>query len=149
MKSCSKCKIVKNINEFNFKSKKNEVRQAQCKKCTRLLIKNHYNKNKDYYLLKARSRNKILRDDVNSFLIEHLSKNACVDCGESDIIVLEFDYTGIKPKFKSVSQLVRSRVHLDVIKEEIKKCEVRCANCHKRKTAQTFNWFKLKKITRS
>lgn len=29
------------------------------------------------------------------------------------------------------------------ILSEIEKCDVRCANCHKRRTARQFNWSKL------
>jgi hypothetical protein len=48
-------------------------------------------------------------------------------------------------KFKAVSSLMKSRYPLEKIKEEIKKCEVRCANCHRRKTAVEFKWFKNNK----
>jgi len=144
MKKCSRCKKEKNIEEFNFKIKALNQRQSQCKECTRLLIKNHYNTNKQYYLLKAQKRNKNLRDEVNSFLFKHLSKNPCVDCGETDLTVLEFDHKGSVPKLKAVSQLKRAQMPLFKIQEEIDKCEVRCANCHRRKTAKQFKWYKLK-----
>src|SRR3989338_7699752 len=101
MKKCSRCKIEKNIEQFNFKFKSTGQRQLQCKTCTRLLIKNHYNTNKQYYLLKARKRNKKLRDEINNFLCKHLLKNPCADCGESDITVLEFDHKGIIPKLNT------------------------------------------------
>lgn len=68
-----------------------------------------------------------------------------MDCGENDIVVLEFDHTGIEPKYKTISELVRERNSVDIIKNEVKKCEVRCANCHKRKTAKDFNWFKIRR----
>ena len=142
MKKCSRCKREKPIEEFNFKIKATGLRQLQCKECTRLLIKNHYNTNKQYYLLKTKNRNKKLRDEINSFIQQYLSKNPCVDCTESDITVLEFDHNGKIPKLKAVSSLIRARSSLEKIKEEISKCEVRCANCHRRKTAKDFNWFK-------
>lgn len=142
MKLCSACKKEKDEEEFNFKTKAQNIRQSQCKICTRLLIKNHYNTNKQYYLLKAKKRNKDLRDEVNLFLYKYLSKNPCVDCGEPDITVLEFDHKGEIPKFKAVSHLIRARFSLNRIQEEINKCEVRCANCHRRKTAKDFKWFK-------
>jgi hypothetical protein len=40
------------------------------------------------------------------------------------------------------SQLVNSGYGIDVIKKEIAKCEVRCSNCHKRKTAREQGWFR-------
>ena len=55
-----------------------------------------------------------------------------MDCGESDILVLEFDHTK-KEKDGDISYMVWRR-SLKVIQEEITKCEVRCANCHRRKT---------------
>src|SRR3990170_8171512 len=142
MKKCSRCKKEKPVDEFNFKVKARGLRQLQCKECTRLLIKNHYNTNKQYYLSKARIRNKKLRDEINSFICQYLLKNPCIDCGETDITVLEFDHKGKVPKFRAVSHLLRDRTSLEKIEEEIDKCEVRCANCHRRKTAKDFNWFK-------
>ncbi|MDQ5968894.1 MAG: hypothetical protein QG579_51 [Patescibacteria group bacterium] len=142
MKICSKCKKEKTLLEFNFKSKILGLRNGQCKECTRLLIKNHYNKNKEYYLNKAKKRNFSVKLDVINFLQSFFQDNPCVDCGENDITVLEFDHKGKIPKFRAVSSMVRNGFTLEKIKEEVSKCEVRCANCHRRKTAKDFGWFK-------
>ena len=107
-------------------------------------MKNHYNKNKDYYLKKTRKRNGVLRVEIFVYIRQYLSKNPCIDCGESDIVVLEFDHKGGDfIKIDAVSKLIRSRVSIDRIKEEISKCDVRCANCHRRKTAQDFGSYRL------
>ena len=143
MKQCTKCRKNKSIEEFSFKIKAVGLRHLQCKECTRLLIKNHYNNNREYYLSKAKKRNKILRDEINNFLLRYLSKNPCIDCGESDVTVLEFDHKGLIPKLKAVSHLKRAQLPLSVIQDEIDKCEVRCANCHRRRTAKQFRWYKL------
>ncbi len=57
----------------------------------------------------------------------------CVDCGESDIRVLQFDHTDPAAKITEVSQLLRNASWPRVLME-IEKCEVRCGNCHRRKT---------------
>ncbi len=142
MKKCSKCHKIKEETEFSFKRKGLGILHSQCKECTRTLIKDHYSKNKEYYLEKASKRNSKLRNEAIEYINQYLEKHPCKDCGESDITVLEFDHTDRKVKFKAVSTLIRNRYTLDVIKEEVKKCEVRCANCHKRKTAVEFNWSK-------
>lgn len=144
MKKCTKCKKEKTLNEFNFKIKVTGLRQGQCKECTRLFVKNHYNNNKGYYLKKARKRNDQIKSDLVAYLKQYFLKNPCVDCGESDITVLEFDHVGKIPKFKAVSSLMRHGYPSSRIKEEIEKCEVRCANCHRRKTARQFKWLKGK-----
>ena len=143
MKKCSKCKQEKRVTEFNFKVKSIGLRHTQCKECTRLFVKNHYNKNRAYYLTKTEKRNKELKREVNKYIHDYLSKNPCVDCSEPDIIVLEFDHTGKIPKFKAISSLIRARSSLEIIKEEIEKCEVLCPNCHRRKTAKDFKWYKV------
>lgn len=142
MKKCSKCKESKIETDFSFKIKSLGVLHSQCKACTRLLIKNHYNKHKEYYLEKANKRNVKLKNEVINYLNKYLLDHPCKDCGESDLAVLEFDHNGKEPKFKAVSSLIRNRHTLDVVKKEVEKCDVRCANCHRRKTAVEFNWSK-------
>ncbi|MEI8270573.1 MAG: hypothetical protein WCG45_04330 [bacterium] len=144
MKKCPKCKKEKLINEFNFKNKSKGLRHSECKECTRLFVKNHYNNNKGYYLDKTQKRNTKLMSEILNYVQQYLLKNPCVDCGESDVVVLEFDHIGKVPKFKAVSSLIRGRYPLEKIIEEIGKCEVRCANCHRKKTAKEFKWFRSK-----
>lgn len=146
MRKCTKCKMIKREDQFNFKIKSLNLLQYQCKECTRQSIRNHYKKNKNYYLEKTHKRNLELKSIMLNFVKEYLLKNPCVDCAESDITVLEFDHNKNKEiKFKAVSSLMKSRYPLEKIKEEIQKCEVRCANCHRRKTAVEFKWFKNEK----
>ncbi len=142
MNKCSKCGKLKLVSEFNFKVKKLGLRHKHCRVCTRALIKNHYNSNKGYYLEKAFKRNNKIKFELVNYLRDYFLEHPCVDCGEKDMTVLEFDHTGKEPKFKAVSSIVRLGFTFEVIKKEIDKCEVRCANCHRRKTAKDFNWLK-------
>lgn len=142
MKKCSKCKIEKSLDEFNFKIKSTGTRQSYCKVCSRLFVKNHYNNNKSYYLSKARKRNLAIRHKVITYVKDYLLKNPCVDCGESDIVVLDFDHQEGTCKISSISSLIRNRSSIQLISDEIKKCQVRCANCHRKRTAKQFNWLK-------
>ena len=57
----------------------------------------------------------------------------CVDCGNTDIRVLEFDHVRGE-KIWSVSEMVTRGSGMDVLLAEIAKCEVRCRNCHVIKT---------------
>ena len=64
---------------------------------------------------------------------QHLQTHACIDCGEADPIVLEFDHVRGE-KVEDVSRMVASGRSWAKIEAEIAKCEVRCANCHRRVT---------------
>lgn len=75
-------------------------------------------------------------------ILETLSKSPCVDCGETDPVVLDFDHIRGK-KSANVCEMVRRGHSVDSIRSEIDKCEVRCANCHRRATAaRAGNWYK-------
>jgi hypothetical protein len=58
-------------------------------------------------------------------------------------VVLQFDHVRGK-KRGNVSSLARQGLDLQVVKNEIKKCQIRCANCHVRKTAKEQGWYKAK-----
>lgn len=140
MKQCAKCKKEKPVDEFSFKIKATGLRHCHCKECARALIKKHYYNNKNYYLKKAKRHNTKYKSEAKRYISNYLLNHSCIDCGESDIEVLEFDHKN--NKLKAVASMVGWRYSLNKIKHEIEKCEVRCANCHRRKTAKEFNWFK-------
>ena len=69
-------------------------------------------------------------------LAEYLSSHPCVDCGEDDLIVLDFDHLPeYTKKFEIARAVAGSTRSWSSILVEIGKCEVVCANCHRRRTA--------------
>jgi hypothetical protein len=83
---------------------------------------------------------KVDRQRARRFVADYLSTHACVDCGESDPVVLEFDH--VKGKNAAIARLVADGVTLDRLQQEIALCEVRCRNCHARKTARERGFFR-------
>lgn len=69
------------------------------------------------------------RDYVRMYLKTH----PCLDCKESDPIVLDFDHRDPSTKYRSISQIIAHNLGINKLIEEIEKCDVRCANCHRRK----------------
>ena len=68
-----------------------------------------------------------------AFVVSYLRENPCADCGETDPVVLEFDH--LRDKRFSISEGLQGRNWQSVL-DEIAKCEVVCANCHRRRTAR-------------
>jgi hypothetical protein len=75
------------------------------------------------------------------WLIGYLRDHPCVDCGTTDIRVLEFDHLEPGTKVLDVAVLARSGYSLDRVKAEIAKCVVRCANCHRIRTHEQRGWW--------
>jgi hypothetical protein len=67
-----------------------------------------------------------------------------VDCGENDPVVLEFDHRDPEQKVETICGLLRNLADNHTLLTEIAKCDVRCANCHRRKTAKQFGWHALR-----
>lgn len=58
----------------------------------------------------------------------------CIDCGyRAAAEALDFDHVGQEPKKFNVCE-ARGRYSTEVLLEEVAKCVVRCANCHRIKT---------------
>lgn len=69
-------------------------------------------------------------------MIAHLQAHPCVDCGEGDPVVLDFDHLpGVEKRFEIARAVNSSTRAWPAILREIGKCEVVCANCHRRRTA--------------
>ncbi len=69
------------------------------------------------------------------FILEYLQMHPCVDCGETDTIVLDFDHVRGKKSFCITTVMMSSS--LKRIIQEIAKCDVRCANCHRKRHAKS------------
>jgi hypothetical protein len=67
------------------------------------------------------------KDYVN----RHKAERGCKNCDERDPIVLDLHHTDDN-KEATVSKLVNRRKPWKLIFDELDKCEVLCANCHRR-----------------
>lgn len=143
LRKCSKC--LRELEESDFNWKIQNIRlQYHCKDCSRRYIREHYKNNRGYYLDKANKRNLEIKGKSLRYIGSYFKTHPCMDCGEADILVLEFDHRLRSEKYKDVSLLIRGRGSFTRVVEEISKCEVRCANCHRRKTAMESNSWRLK-----
>ncbi len=90
--------------------------------------KKHYAENIDYY----RDKNKQLRKDLKQTIKDIKKNGQCKYCGESDSICLDFNHKNPKEKKFNISMAPNMRVTRKQLREEIEKCELVCANCHRK-----------------
>lgn len=95
-----------------------------------------YARREDLYAAQKRHRIKI-----RSFLLNYLLAQSCIDCGEKDPVVLDFDHRTPDTKFKSISSMLSGHYSWNAVLKEIGKCDIRCANCHRRKSHKQFGYF--------
>ena len=63
----------------------------------------------------------------------------CAKCGESRGYVLDFHHLNPEQKENTIARMTSNNYELDKVYDEIKKCIVLCANCHRE-----FHHFKQK-----
>ncbi len=98
----------------------------------------NYRKSRPEYARKNDEDTKSLRREKNNFIRDYKTAHGCVDCGEKDWIVLELDHRNRSEKKYTPSDL--NKKSWTAIHEELAKCDVRCANCHRRRTYAEKHW---------
>lgn len=131
-KKCSKCKQELSIEKFNKKGlDKNGIQKYQdfCRDCNKIASKEWYKKqgNKEKIIEKVKGYKNQKRDWFN----DYKKSLSCSICGESHISCLDFHHTDPKVKESGLSGLWRYSTKEKVL-DEIKKCIVLCANCHRK-----------------
>lgn len=129
---CVHCKKMKNIDDFSWSNKNKGIRNNRCKECQKVYSRAHYVKNKKDYL----DTQRISRDRNKEFICNYLKNHPCVDCGENNIIVLQFDHIDPLEKEDLVTKGINDKWSIEKIKKEIDKCDIRCANCHLKRHAR-------------
>lgn len=122
---------------FAFRNKAKGTRTAYCRDCNRAYQKRYYRDNYKSERKRLAAVKSAAVRLARKAVREYLKQNPCVDCGESDLDVLEFDHVRGR-KRKHVSKLVSNGCTVSTVMDEIAKCEVRCANCHRRRTRKAW-----------
>ena len=139
LRRCIWCNLLKPLSAFAFRSKALGTRQSHCRVCHAAYRKSHYLRNRPKYVAREVERNRRRRAENRRLLRAYLRSHPCVDCGESDIVTLQFDHRDRATKRQDVALLVIGKPW-SVVSTEIAKCDVRCANCHRRRTASQLRW---------
>ena len=133
MRECGRCHQEKPVADFAWRRKARGQLDNYCRPCRAAYKQEHYAANRERYIAQAVARKRALITERIEFLVAFLREHPCVDCGETDPVVLEFDH--LKDKEFGVGQGLRDRNWQSVL-DEMAKCEVVCANCHRRRTAR-------------
>lgn len=121
MKSCSRCKVVKDDSKFY---KNGEYLRAMCKIC---MLPGER--------LKRQNTRKRLQ-----LLVESHKNKPCADCnGLFSPWQMDFDHRDSTTKIDDISALcLIKRASVKIILEEIQKCDLVCANCHRDRTHRRY-----------
>jgi hypothetical protein len=133
LRKCGRCEALKPVEEFAWRRKAKGQRHNYCRTCHAAYRREHYLANRQRYIRRAADNKRKARLAQTTLLLAHFADNPCVDCGETDPVVLEFDH--LRDKRFNIGTAV-TRYGWDAIAAEIEKCEVVCANCHRRRTAR-------------
>lgn len=141
-KRCTRCSEAKALDDF---ARRGPGRyQSWCRECVSARDRARYQADAPRREA-VRGLSRENKDRNRAFIREYLLAHPCVDCGESDLVVLDFDHVRGK-KEVAVSRLIGAS--FERLQAEVAKCEVRCGNCHRRKTVRERNWWILQAIER-
>lgn len=145
LRRCGRCQQLKPHAEFAWRRRRRNQLDNMCRLCRAEYHRKHYLANKQRYIDQAQVRKEILRAERTEYLFDYFAAHPCKDCGESDPVVLEFDHLDAATKSFNIGAGLTYRAW-DSILEEIEKCEVVCANCHRRRTAQRRGSFRAQLV---
>lgn len=137
MKTCNRCNTEKPLSEFN--KKRASGVQPYCRPCQGEYQREYYLTERPAVLENIYSNRKKRKKEIRLFLAEFYESHPCVDCGETDITVLDFDH--LLEKNFGINKALADAMPIEKIQAELQNGEVRCSNCHRKITAErTRNW---------
>ena len=131
VRTCSRCGYDLPVESFN---RHRDGLQWWCRSCFAAYFRERGDTHRRQSHAAKLARQRVLR----AAILEHLLCHPCVDCGETDPVVLEFDH--VADKSASISVLLSSTATRKAVDAEIARCEVVCTNCHRRRTAARAGW---------
>ncbi len=133
-KACGKCREELSLSRFN---RAGAGHQHWCRECFRVYFRDRG----DLHRHQSERAKRARLAPARAVVLERFEEGACVDCGEDEIAVLEFDHIGRKRGH--ISRMLREGASVDALRAEIDRCEVVCVCCHRRRTARRAAWPRL------
>ncbi len=142
LRRCTRCTELKPEAAFAMRRRHAATRFSYCRTCASVYRRSHYERHRETYIARAAEQKRATRLANRALICMYLQTHPCVDCGETDPVVLDFDHGGSTRKEMTISRMANNRSWESVLRE-VRKCQVRCANCHRRRTARQFSWTRL------
>lgn len=137
MKRCSKCREVKPETDFY---KKGKHLHSKCIPCHKAYHASWYREHPGRREIVRKAQIKFRRN-IRDYIRELKDNKACMDCKISyPHYVLDYDHRPGENKLYNVSNIAsRINWNKDKIDQEIAKCDLVCANCHRIRTWKRSN----------
>lgn len=130
--------MSKPLEDFSRWASARDGRQNRCRSCFR----EQYAANRADLLSKIQIRHARIREEKEGRLAAYLAEHPCVNCGVRDLRVLDFDHRDPELKQAGIGVMLGGGWTWAAVLVEIAKCDVRCANCHRIRTAGQQDWWK-------
>jgi hypothetical protein len=141
MKKCSRCLEELPIDVFPVMNKKSGKLNSMCRSCKQEYDREYWSKNKNE---KGQIKNENAKNNrliKRQYIIDKLKESKCMDCGNSDWRVLEFDHRDRETKSFNISDSTSHSI--EKIQIEMSKCDIVCANCHTIRTITQRGYYKF------
>lgn len=136
MKICTRCGHPKSPGQFAKRSASRDGLASWCKECYAEHAREKFQNDSSERERKRRNCVK-QAERAREAILGYLHSHPCVDCGTTDVRVLEFDHRDETLKEFNISHKFWA-LSVKKLMAEIEKCDVRCANCHRIRTAEQF-----------
>lgn len=130
------CKKKRLETYFDISNRETGARQPFCRMCRREYQNKYYRRTSA--LKKVKSKQRAARRVAEAReLVCGLKSEPCKDCNKSfHWFAMEFDHNDSNRKVANISYMVLRGYAKSVILEEIEKCDLLCAICHRMRTGR-------------
>ncbi|MBC8737211.1 hypothetical protein F6X40_10365 [Paraburkholderia sp. UCT31] len=127
-KRCGTCKEIKPKSEFSFKNKALGTLHTKCKACKNAYTKDHYAENRDEYLTRVSTRNKVVKQTYTDATDSYLAGRHCCRCLKDAGGEL---YLYRKPGYEGppVHEVRREKLGNDAFALALANSDVYCRHC--------------------
>lgn len=132
MRRCCTCKRRKPLTAFH---RKGDGYHSSCKVCRTQYNRSYYQKHGDK-IRRSNRESDSKRVQHTRAIIDDLKHGPCKDCGRKfNPWQMDFDHRDEEQKEHDISHMIKPmKLSLDRILEEIAKCDLVCACCHRQRT---------------